>query len=72
MKEKDKYYRRYDRIENRIRQRPGITRTELNWETGVVEQAWIGLPMLHGLRLADDLILGYELGGEMVAIRTRP
>lgn len=43
----------------------------LDWETGAVERAWTGLPMLHELRVADDLILGYELEGEIVAIRAR-
>ncbi len=41
----------------------------LNWETGEVEKTWSGVPLFHELRKAGDLVIGYELGGKLWAMR---
>lgn len=41
----------------------------LDWETGKIEKAWSGVPYMDRLIRSGDLILGFDLGKELVAIR---
>jgi PQQ-like domain len=41
----------------------------LDWKTGRIERAWSGVPKLSRLEKAAGLLVGYDPGGELVAVR---
>lgn len=41
----------------------------LDWKTGRVERAWSGVPQITEMKRVDDVIAGFDLDAELVAIR---